>query len=302
MPRRFLIRSITGCWISVIAACGLAVMAAPMADPSPASASTALSGDERATNGPAPARMQIQAQPRTDPNSRLAHEELLRKAAQGGIDVYFEGDSITRRWGTSDRQYQDFLAHWNSNFHGWNAGNFGWGGDTVQNILWRLENGELNEVNPKVIVLMAGTNNLRDTPDAKDRAAQEEEVVLGIEAILTLMRQKSPRSTIILMGITPRNDGTHSASWAATIDRINHRIARFADGNQTRFLNINDKLAGSDGQLCEGVTVDGLHLSIKGYQIWADALKPMLTELLGPPAKMDRAPAPTGDPSAKKPR
>src|SRR5215212_7263384 len=65
--------------------------------------------------------------PRADRNSQIAHEQLLAKAKQGGIDVYFAGDSITRRWGTSDPQYKNFLAHWRSNFHGWNAANFGWG-------------------------------------------------------------------------------------------------------------------------------------------------------------------------------
>ncbi|HTT65024.1 MAG TPA: hypothetical protein VMG35_24405, partial [Bryobacteraceae bacterium] len=87
-------------------------------------------------------RREDQPVPRTDQNSRIAHAQLLEKARKGGIDVYFEGDSITRRWGTSDPQYKHFLANWNKNFFGWNAADFGWGGDTVQNILWRLQNGE----------------------------------------------------------------------------------------------------------------------------------------------------------------
>ena len=97
------------------------------------------------------------AAPRTDANSALAHQQLLEKAKAGGIDVYFEGDSITRRWGATD--YPQLLEHWKSQFFGWNAADFGWGADRVENILWRLENGELDGVNPKVIVLLAGTNN-----------------------------------------------------------------------------------------------------------------------------------------------
>src|ERR1700760_2983685 len=96
--------------------------------------------------------------PRTDQNSILAHQELLAKAKQGRIDVYFEGDSITRRWGATD--YPQLLANWKENFFGWNAADFGWGADRVQNVLWRLENGELDGVNPKIIVLLAGTNNV----------------------------------------------------------------------------------------------------------------------------------------------
>src|SRR6516164_10591119 len=110
---------------------------------------------------------------RTDRNSRTAHEQLLEKARKGRIDVYFVGDSITRRWGATD--YPDFLANWKQNFHGWNAANFGWGGDTAQNILWRLRNGELDDVNPKVIVVMAGTNNVG--------ATKPEDIAEGIKAV-----------------------------------------------------------------------------------------------------------------------
>src|SRR5580765_3756052 len=140
--------------------------------------------------------------PRTDKNSQIAHEQLLQKAKVGQIDVYFEGDSITRRWGTSDPQYADFLANWKQNFFGWNAANFGWGGDLTQNILWRLENGELDGVNPKIIVLQAGTNNLGTQPND----AKVADVTAGIKAIVDLCRLKAPGATIIVTGIFPRND------------------------------------------------------------------------------------------------
>jgi lysophospholipase L1-like esterase len=242
---------------------------------------------------------------RVDRNSRIAHEQLLAKARQGRIDVYFAGDSITRRWGTSDAQYKDLLANWRENFFGWNAGNFGWGGDTVQNVLWRLENGELDAVNPKVIVLMAGTNNLGNVGPGGDGdggggGAKVEEVVAGIGAIIDVMREKAPAATIVLMGITPRNDGGPRRATTATIETINRRIAKLADGRTIRYLNINDRLTDEEGNLLEGMTVDGLHLSVKGYQVWADALKPVLREILGAPAATDSAPEPTGDPSARR--
>jgi lysophospholipase L1-like esterase len=239
--------------------------------------------------------------PRTDANSQIAHRQLLQKARQGRIDLYFAGDSTARRWGASDAQYQDLLANWNRNFIGWNAANFGWGGDTVQNILWRLENGELDDVHPKVIVLLAGTNNLGGKPPPEDPDPRIEEVTGGIRAILDFMKRKAPRATIILMGLTPRNDPPNGTAIMPTIDRINARLARLADGRQIRFLNLNDKLADPNGKLFEGMTVDGLHLSLKGYQIWADALKPLLEQLLGPRASTDQAPPPTGDPSAQQP-
>jgi lysophospholipase L1-like esterase len=226
-----------------------------------------------------------------------AHAQLVQKARSGRIDLYFEGDSITRRWGTSDEQYKEFLENWRQNFFGWNASNFGWGGDTTQNILWRLNNGELDKVNPKVIVLMAGTNNVGNKLPPEGNEARVEEVVNGIKAILVTMRDKAPRATIVLMAITPRND---NIAVMPIINSINQRIAKFADGERVRFLNINDRLADKEGRLLEGMSKDGLHLDVKAYQIWADALKPILTALLGPPKKEDLAPPPTGDPSAAK--
>jgi lysophospholipase L1-like esterase len=235
--------------------------------------------------------------PRMDQNSQTAHAQLLDKARKGGIDIYFEGDSITRRWGATD--YPALLSNWNENFSGWNAANFGWGGDTTQNILWRLYNGELDGVHPKVIVLFAGTNNVGNTMPAGGDEAKVADITRGLKAILDLMRTKAPKATIILMGIFPRNDNMAVMS---TINKVNDNLAKFADGKKVRFLNINDKLGDSDGRLFDGMAnPDRLHLAVKGYQVWADALKPIFHELLGPPAKEDHAPPPTGDPSTYRP-
>ena len=234
---------------------------------------------------------------RTDRNSQIAHAQLLEKARQGRIDVYFEGDSIMRRWGALD--YPELLANWKENFFGWNAADFAWGGDTVQNILWRLENGELEGVRPKVIVLQAGTNNIGKRPAQGDDDPRIAEVTDGIEAILIIFAEKAPEATIVLTGIFPRNDNAADPTGVMpVIDRINERLAQLADGKKLRYININNKLADESGKLYEGMTMDKLHLSVKGCQVWADALKPILTELLGPPAAEDHAPPPTGDPSA----
>jgi lysophospholipase L1-like esterase len=268
----------------------------PMVDgSSPEIKSIGLKAAQAATADPAsrpPRDALSEPRARTDRNSQIAHRQLLAKAKKGRIDVYFVGDSITRRWGATD--YPEFLAHWKRTFHGWNAANFGWGGDTIPNILWRLQNGELDGVNPKVIVVLAGTNNLRTAAPAGNDDDQVAGIARGIRALVDLCRQKAPDSVLILMGITPRNDRPGAM---ATINRINERIAGFADGKQVRYLNINDKLATADGVFREGMSRDGLHLSVKGYQVWADALRRFLTELLGPSAKEDHAPPPTGDPS-----
>jgi lysophospholipase L1-like esterase len=227
---------------------------------------------------------------RGDRNSHLAHQQLLAKAKAGGIDVYVLGDSIARRWGATD--YPDFLAHWNKTFHGWNAADFGWGADGTQNILWRLENGELDAVNPKVIVILAGTNNVGREPGDDSKVA---DVTRGLAAIVDVCRKKAPAATIILTAIFPRND---NPAVVPTINRINANLAKMADGKSIRYLDVNAKLADAQGILFEGMTVDKLHPSLAGYEVWAEGLRPILTELLGPPAATDHAPPPTGDPSA----
>jgi lysophospholipase L1-like esterase len=238
-----------------------------------------------------------QPAPRTDPNSQIAHQQLLEKARSGKIDIYFVGDSIMRRWGASDPQYAAMLENWKQNFFGWNASDFGWGADSTQNILWRLQNGELDGVNPKIIVILAGTNNVgaRAASDAK-----VEDVARGIKAIVDICRAKAPNAVIVLTAIFPRND--NMAAMAA-IERINEKIATFADGKTVRFININDKLADKDGKLFDGMMNerDKLHPTVQGYQVYADAIKPIFTEILGPPAATDQAPPPTGDPSAMRP-
>jgi lysophospholipase L1-like esterase len=238
-----------------------------------------------------------QAVPRADQNSRIAHEQLLAKAKQGRIDVYFEGDSITRRWGATD--YPQLLENWKKNFFGWNAADFGWGADRIENILWRLHNGELDGINPKAIVLLAGTNNVGNKVPAAGADSVVEDVTKGLEAVLRVMQSKAPDAAIVLMAIFPRND---NMDVMPEIDRINANLAHIADGRRIRYLNINGQLADGDGRLREGLmnANDKLHPTVEGYQLWADALKPVLTELLGPPSKEDHAPAPTGDPSARR--
>jgi cephalosporin-C deacetylase len=236
------------------------------------------------------------AVPRGDPNSMKAHDQLLAKRTAGKIDVYFAGDSITRRWGTSDAQYQEFLLNWRRNFTGWNAANFGWGGDKTQHILWRLRNGELDGVHPKIVVLMAGTNNVGKASPLGNASERAAEVVRGVRAVVGEIRRRAPDATVIVTGITPRND---NIAVMPVINEANAGIARLADGKAIRYININEQLADAENNLRPGMAHDGLHLTAQAYQVWADALKPIFTEILGPPAPSDNAPPATGDPSAK---
>ncbi len=123
----------------------------------------------------------------------------------------------------------------------------------------------MDGVNPKVIVLLAGTNNVGNRPPAGSEAAEVDDVKRGIQAILRVMQEKAPRATIILTAIFPRND---NMAVMPTIDRINSRLARLADGIHIRFLNVNGRLADGQGRLLDGMmNPDKLHPALRGYQV-----------------------------------
>lgn len=247
-----------------------------------------------AASGPAPSA--DVPEPRTDANSMQAHRDLMDKRGQGRIDLYFIGDSITRRWGAAEPRYRPLLEHWQRSFHGWHAANFAWGGDTTRNILWRLDQGELDGVHPRVIVVMAGTNNLSGALRPAGSADLAADIVRGIEAILERSRRLAPGARIVLMGIPPRND---DMAYMPVIADINARLAKLADGTRVRFIDLNDRLADAQGRLLPGMAdADRLHLALPAYEVWAEALRPVLFEWLGEPAAQDQAPPPTGDPSA----
>jgi lysophospholipase L1-like esterase len=148
-----------------------------------------------------------------------------------------------------------------------------------------------------VIVLLAGTNNVGNklTPQGLDVLVDD--VTRGIGAVLREMRARAPKAVIILTAIFPRNDNMEVMP---EINAINRNLENLADGRRISFLNINDRLADPDRKLYDGMMnpKDRLHLIVKGYPVWADALKPLFAEILGPPAKEDRAPPPTGNPAA----
>ena len=235
--------------------------------------------------------------PRTDPNSALAHTQLVEKAKKGGIDVYFVGDSIVRRWGASDPQYADLLRNWNENFYRLERGRFRLG--RGQGREHPVAAGERRTRRRQPQSHRHPGRNQQYRRHRAERCSRSADVTKGIQALLRVCRAKAPRATIILTAIFPRNDNMAAMP---VIDRINANLARLADGKTVRFLNVNDSLADKDGRLFDGMmnAGDKLHPTVKGYQVWADGLKPLLTELLGPPAATDHAPPPTGDPSLER--
>jgi lysophospholipase L1-like esterase len=194
------------------------------------------------------------------------HEGMLKRAKEGNIDLLFVGDSITEGWANN--------AVWQKNYAPLNAANIGIGGDTTENVLWRLENGEVEGISPKVAVLLIGTNNFGlegHTPDA---------VVKGVTAVVQTLRKKLPSTRILLLAIFPRDEKPNTDT-RKKIKTVNEQMVKLDDRKNVRFLDIGAKLSNPDGSLSKEVMPDFLHLSEKGYQIWADAMAPLLKELMG---------------------
>ena len=196
------------------------------------------------------------------------HEQYVALAKKGGIDLYFEGDSITDGWHGGGK------AVWTKEFAGWNAANFGIGGDQTQHVLWRLQNGEFEGVRPKVVVLMIGTNNSGDTVA---------NIAAGVTADVKEIQKQSPATKILLLAIFPRT-AKADAPIRAKLKAVNEIIAKLDDGKTVKYMDIGNKFLEADGTLTKEIMPDALHPNAKGYQIWADAIKPTLTEWLGAPA------------------
>ena len=261
---------------SLILASG-ALAAAPATTP-PAASAPAAKIDEPADK------------PTTRPGGWMGiHNRLVTLAKGGNIDLYFEGDSITDYWGRNTAA-QPYKPSFDKYFGGWKTGDFGVAADRTEHVLWRITNGELDGVKPKVIVLLIGTNNLPKDQGVYLPKTVEEDAA-GVKAILDVMKEKLPQAKILLMSVFPREDKINASNpdsredLKPKIKALNALLAKFDDGKQVRFLDIYDKFLDKDGKLLPGVMADKLHPSLTGYDIWAQAMLPTLTEWLGPPAK-----------------
>jgi len=194
------------------------------------------------------------------------HEGLLQRTKQGGADLLFLGDSITEGWGTN--------AVWQKHYAPRKAANFGIGGDTTQNVLWRLANGEGDGLKPRAAVLLIGTNNFGLHGDKPDDVAR------GVAAVVAALRQKFPPAKVLLLGIFPRDEKAN-APIRKSIRAANDRIAKLENGKTVRYLDLGAKLCDEKGDLPKDVMPDALHLSDKGYAIWAETMNPLLQSMLG---------------------
>jgi lysophospholipase L1-like esterase len=220
----------------------------------------------------------LQDQPGAQPAAKEGgwmkrHEGFVEEAKKGGFEVLFQGDSITDAWRNGAAK-----KIWDATFAPLKAANFGISGDRTQHVLWRLQNGEFEGLTlPKVVVLMIGTNNIGQTKPPPEPAAS---AIAGIQAIVKEIHKKSEKTKILLLGVFPRSEKPDHA-FRGVIKEINAAAAKLDDGGKTvRFLDIGDKFLQADGTLTKEIAPDFLHLSEKGYQIWADAIKEPLAELL----------------------
>lgn len=194
------------------------------------------------------------------------HRAFNKRVKQGNVDLIFIGDSITHWWEKKGREvWQEYYGHRN-------AVNLGIAGDRTQHVLWRLDNGNIDGISPKVAIVMIGTNNQppRNTG---------EEIADGIIAICKKLRTKLPKTKILLLGIFPREP--KPCPMREELARASKIASRIADGKKIHYLDIGDKFLETDGSISKGIMYDYLHLTSKGYRVWAEAIEPKLAELMG---------------------
>ena len=195
------------------------------------------------------------------------HKEKLQRIQQGNVDLLMIGDSITQGWENEGKTV------WQEYYADRNAVNLGYGGDRTENVLWRLQHGEVDGINPKVAVLMIGTNN------TGHRLAQPKYTATGIKTVLQELRTRLPDTKILLLGIFPREEKP-DAEMRQINNRINDIIKTYADNQHIFYLNINDHFLADDGTLSRSVMPDLLHLNESSYATWAKAIEPTLVKLL----------------------
>ncbi|HEU5079143.1 MAG TPA: GDSL-type esterase/lipase family protein [Opitutaceae bacterium] len=251
-----------------------------------------------ATPSTPPAKVDASAPIQKQNNARFLelHESFLQRAKSGPIDLLFLGDSITEGWKKAPHIWEHYYGKLQ-------PANFGIGGDQTQHVIWRIENGELDGIHPKVVVLMLGTNNTA--------SHTAEEIAAADKKIVELIRAKIPSTKVLVLAVFPRGarknkEGVitpeaiaEASRRMAVIDALNPMLAKLDDGVNVRFLNINERFLGQDGKIPFPIMPDQLHPTAAGYQLWAEAMQPLLDEMLNPPAAKQSSA--TDTPSTKAP-
>jgi lysophospholipase L1-like esterase len=232
----------------------------------------------------APARTILAAVPiaRLDlPWWRQRHDAKLKELAQAKPELIFLGDSITQDWEhAGPPEWQDFAPVWQRFYGDRHAANLGFKGDTTASLLWRIDNGEVAGIAPKVAVVLIGANNLGRLHWSA------EDTVSGIDAILAELHRRLPATRILLLGVLPSD---RSAWITETTARINHMLAsRYQADAKVTFLDLT-ALFMANGVLNRSLFLDPrltppdppLHPSAQGQALMAKAMEPVLARMLG---------------------
>ena len=214
--------------------------------------------------------------PTTSPESRGAGWEkhaldniAKSKTQADGIDVIFDGDSITYYWPARGK------AIWTERYAKLHPFDFAISGDTTQSLLWRQANGQAQGLHPKLIVLMIGTNDMHYTSSPQDIAD-------GVKTIIANYQKICPDAVILLQAIFPRG-ASATDPYRLKVKATNEILAKLGDGTKVIYMDFGDKFLTPDGTLTKEIMPDFLHPSAAGYQIWADAIQPTIDKYF--PAK-----------------
>ena len=200
-----------------------------------------------------------------DENWMKRHDAINARAKQGDVDLIFLGDSITQGWNDNEV--------WKKHYGHRKVMNAGIGGDRTQHVLWRLDHGNIDGLHPKLAVLMIGTNN----SNREDNTA--EEIGAGIKAIVAKLREKLPETKVLILAVFPRGEKPNPQREKNA--KASEIASTAADGKMVYFLDIGPTFLADDGTLSREIMPDLLHLSPKGYQIWAASIEAKVAELLG---------------------
>lgn len=195
-------------------------------------------------------------------------EKLALKEKMGQVDLVFLGDSITHAWDNKGKEV------WKKYYEPRKALNIGFSGDRTEHVLWRLNNGAVDGIKPKLVVLMIGTNN---TGHRMDKA---EDTALGIKTLLETLKEKLPETKVLMLAIFPRGAKPEDPKRVLN-DNINKIIKGYADNKNVYFQDINGKFLDKDGVLQKSVMKDLLHPNQDQYQVWADAIENNVKTLMG---------------------
>lgn len=225
---------------------------------------TAVAADPAAESTTAPRPSQVTGW-------RARHEEYVRKARTERTQVCFAGDSLTEFWTGTGNPW------WSRSFGPLRSACFGLAGDKVQNLLFRLENGELDGPGAALYVVMIGTCNLADSPPNTPA-----EVTEGIAAVVAAIRTNHPNAKVIVQSILP-NGPAPDTPLRQRIVETNRLLASQPFPPGVVFVPLHDEFLNGDGTQRAGLFIDGTHLTLQGYQVWAELILPHIRKALEPP-------------------